>query len=150
MDNLLIGKRIKAVRVAKQLNQKTFSSSLGVSQSFLSGVERGLYSPGTKLFLSINCYFHVNLNWLLTGDGPMYIEEKGLPAVRAAPEIDPEALPPWMGDLIEACQKNKDLAEGLRIFIEGEQRRLEGERLIARGLRESREDDGGAANADGG
>lgn len=76
-SNNLIGGRIRQVRKGKSLTQKDFAAVLGVSQGFYTGIETGRYSPSAEIFTCLAINFKVNINWLLTGEGPMYIENQG-------------------------------------------------------------------------
>lgn len=40
-----LGKRLKRLRESKRWTQEHLASLLGVEQSYVSGIERGLYSP---------------------------------------------------------------------------------------------------------
>jgi DNA polymerase V len=72
----MIGQRIKAIRSHYHLNQLDFSSKLGISQSFLSTVERDEQVPGGEVILALKRYYpNVSAEWLLTGDGEMFLTE---------------------------------------------------------------------------
>ena len=67
-----IGHRIKQLRKSAKLSQIEFARHLSVTQSSISRYESLAGEPDTA-FLSKLCErFHVNLNWLLTGEGEMY------------------------------------------------------------------------------
>jgi transcriptional regulator with XRE-family HTH domain len=75
MDNInlaAIGSRLKEIRKSLKLKQPEFSAKLGVSQSFLSGVEQGSLKPSFQLLLSLYTIYNVNINWLLTGDEDIF------------------------------------------------------------------------------
>jgi len=67
-----IGERIKFVRKEEGLTQKDFSSHLLISQSYLSGLEKGNENPSEKLIKLISLEFGIEYNWLTTGEGKMY------------------------------------------------------------------------------
>ncbi|ACF13360.1 peptidase S24 and S26 domain protein [Chloroherpeton thalassium ATCC 35110] len=50
--------------------------SFGISQSSLSEIENGKFSPGSDIILSLCRYFNIDSNWLLTGTGKMFLEKK--------------------------------------------------------------------------
>lgn len=62
-----IGARIKQIRKSKNLTLKIFAFQLGISQSYLSEVERDLKKPGYELFYSLKTYFNISIDWLITG-----------------------------------------------------------------------------------
>lgn len=76
MNNALIGERIKKVRASKNLTQQAFAESLDITQGFLSKIEKGGFPPAKVLLLAISYSYGININWLLTGEGSMYREEK--------------------------------------------------------------------------
>ncbi len=76
MDNNKIGKRIRQIRKENTLNQKNFAESIGISQNFLSQIEKGSYEPAKSLLISIEYRYGINQKWLMTGKG--YKEKQGL------------------------------------------------------------------------
>lgn len=62
-----IGNRIKDVRHTQGLTQAQFSRSLRISQSHLSGIEKGHYQPSGPVLLLISILFGVNEEWLIKG-----------------------------------------------------------------------------------
>ena len=62
--------RLKLVRGA--VSQKTFAAELGVHENTVSNAERRDSAPQDYL-LKIAAARHVNLHWLLTGQGPMQL-----------------------------------------------------------------------------
>lgn len=69
-----ISQRIKEIRKLKIMSQVQFSKQLQVSQAAVSQYENGFRSPDNTFLSKISDKFHVNLNWLLTGSGPMFQE----------------------------------------------------------------------------
>lgn len=70
-----VGLRVKAVRHKLNLKQGAYAKKLGISQSFLSYIEKGKRKPSYELLLSLLSIFNVNLHWLVTGIGDMFIPE---------------------------------------------------------------------------
>lgn len=64
-----IGYRIKCIRKQNNHNQSEFAKNIGISQGNLSEIEIGNSNPSAETLISIKRTYHVNLNWLLTGDG---------------------------------------------------------------------------------
>lgn len=69
--------RIKLVRESARLSQKEFADALGISQSAISGMERGARQILDRTIHQIATEFGVSEEWLRTGEGEMY---PGLPA----------------------------------------------------------------------
>ncbi len=73
----MIGDRIKNLRISQHLSQADFSSKIGISQSYLSAVERNAKTPGSEVLISLKNLFKFNTDWLLTGEGEMYATKYG-------------------------------------------------------------------------
>lgn len=73
--NREVGQRLRELRKKMGYSQNDFANIMGISRSFLSEVESGksgiTTDPLTKLMIGLN----ININWLLTGDGEIFIEE---------------------------------------------------------------------------
>ena len=63
-----VGRRVRELR-GFDINQKEFARRIGISQSYLSTVERGNVEVGAEILLAISREFKRSLEWLLTGDG---------------------------------------------------------------------------------
>ena len=64
-----IGLRIRTVRKGAALKQKEFARALGISQGFISEVEKGIKVPSDPLVLAIVHRYGVDERWLRTGEG---------------------------------------------------------------------------------
>ena len=97
---LTTGERIKLVRKQQNMNQAEFAKEIAVSPTTVCQLEVGKYniSRSTKHILCTR--FHVNPEWLETGEGTMYSE------FDTAEEIVPE--------LIEILNNNKSLLFAIR------------------------------------
>ncbi len=71
-----ITERFKQIRLSQNLTQQEFADLLVFSQSHLAEIEKGKKEPSRKVLLALITQFHVNINWLLTGKGEMYLDEK--------------------------------------------------------------------------
>jgi SOS-response transcriptional repressor LexA len=69
----VIGKKFIELRKQLKLSQKAMSKELSVSQSAISQIEKGKTSPASELLQNISKAYNININWLLTGIGSMYI-----------------------------------------------------------------------------
>jgi len=72
----MIGKRINEVRKKMGLNQGEFGEHLGCGRSNISQIETGLFSPTARSLAALKSKFNVSLDWLFSGEGSMFIEEK--------------------------------------------------------------------------
>jgi transcriptional regulator with XRE-family HTH domain len=63
----LVGRRIRELR-GFDITQEEFASRIGVSQGYLSAVERGKKEIGAEILLRISREFGKSLEWLLTGE----------------------------------------------------------------------------------
>ena len=66
IDWKAVGRRIRELR-GFDVNQRDFASRLGVSQPYLSSMERGEGEIGAEILLSISREFGKSIEWLLTG-----------------------------------------------------------------------------------
>lgn len=65
MNNSILGKRIKDLREAAQINQLDFSKFLNISNTTLSQYESGKRIPSDEIKLKIANYFNVSIDYLL-------------------------------------------------------------------------------------
>lgn len=68
-----IGKRIKQIRKALNQTQEDFGKSLATSKASLSEIETGKYKAGIELLEKLVKKYNVNLHFLITGEGDMFI-----------------------------------------------------------------------------
>ena len=66
LDLLAIGDRIRQLR-GFNLSQAEFAERVGITQSHLSALERGMKEPGAAVLLAISQEFGKSVDWLLTG-----------------------------------------------------------------------------------
>ncbi len=66
VDWKALGRRIRELR-GFDVTQADFAKRIGVSQSYLSAVERGRKEVGAEILLRISLEFDASLEWLLTG-----------------------------------------------------------------------------------
>jgi transcriptional regulator with XRE-family HTH domain len=63
----VVGRRIRELR-GFDITQKEFARRIGVSQGYLSAIERGKKEIGAEILLKISREFGTSLEWLLTGE----------------------------------------------------------------------------------
>jgi len=75
MENA-VNERLKILRKSLNLSQKEFAEKLGIKQGSYSALETGSSKiTNSSLLLLVNTY-NVNTNWLLYGDGEMFLQSK--------------------------------------------------------------------------
>lgn len=98
------GERIKIVRKAQGLNQSDFAKEIAISTTSVCQLETGRYniSRSTKHLLCQR--FHINPEWLDTGEGEMYTNAETA-----------EGIVP---DLVTVLNDNSRLLKAVKIAIE--------------------------------
>lgn len=86
---MTIGQRIKQVRKACGLTQQVFADRLGLKQNTVGTYEIDKTSPSERTLLDICRVFHVNEEWLRTGEGDMF-----------PPTTPDEHLAAFLGDVM--------------------------------------------------
>ncbi len=69
-----VGNCVKEIRSYFEMNQDEFSARLNISKTNLCEIETGKTKPGSDFFYKIHRAFDVNLNYLFTGQGDMFLE----------------------------------------------------------------------------
>ena len=67
-----LGDRIRAERQKRGESQQVFAEFVGISQSFLSDIERGVQIPGGEVLFSISKYTGLSIDFIVKGG----VEEK--------------------------------------------------------------------------
>lgn len=68
----MIGENIRELRELKNMSRREFGEALYVSQDVINNLERNRVAP-TELMIKCICdTFHVNREWLETGEGEMF------------------------------------------------------------------------------
>ena len=71
-----IGDRLKLLRKCLNLSAKEMADSLNIPVRTIGGYERGENPPNEKFLTQLILVHNVNINWLLSEKGPMFIQEK--------------------------------------------------------------------------
>jgi transcriptional regulator with XRE-family HTH domain len=71
-----IGLKIRNIRKQLGMNQVDFSKSIGISQGNLSEIELGNCKPSSDTLLAIREHFGTDLNWLLSNDNLIDIQDE--------------------------------------------------------------------------
>ncbi len=62
-----IGERIRQLR--GEVSQDDFAPSIGITQSQLSKIERGVLAPSIEMLLRLRKRFGKSVDWILSGEG---------------------------------------------------------------------------------
>ena len=76
LEEIGIGKRLKEVRKALKLTQSEITVPAGLSKSYLSELELGKSKSCSMLYQYLADEHNVNVNYILTGRGKMFIREE--------------------------------------------------------------------------
>ena len=63
-----VGRRVREIR-GFDMTQEEFAERIGISQNYLSTMERGKVEIGAEILLRISREFVKSVEWLLTGKG---------------------------------------------------------------------------------
>jgi transcriptional regulator with XRE-family HTH domain len=83
-----IGRRFKQFRQAIKKSQQKLAHELKVCQTTISSIEMGKSFPRIGIQNYLNIHYHLNLNWLLTGQGEMIIPLGKDSKTADSPQID--------------------------------------------------------------
>jgi transcriptional regulator with XRE-family HTH domain len=100
----VIASRIRAIRESLHLTQKDLAQRLNISGPTLSEFENGKHPLNFDFIYNIHREFHVNLYYLLYGEGEMFQEQGG----------------PLSQRLDRLCKVNKDVSKLLEYFEKSE------------------------------
>jgi len=67
VDWVAVGHRIREMR-GFDMTQEEFAERVGISQNYLSTMERGKVEVGAEILRRISLEFSKNIEWLLTGN----------------------------------------------------------------------------------
>ncbi len=107
-----IGTRIRQLREIKGLNQSNFGKSLGISQMFVSDLEKGTTRPTETLLLAIEYVYKCRKEWIIHGDGEIWKFELDHPEVIDLGQASAKMIQYWTNKL-------------KRIFAEGDKNKID-------------------------
>ncbi len=76
---MTVGQRIKKIRNFLKMSQDTLSKSLNIVRTNLTGYEIDRTFVPHEIMLRLSTQFCVNLHWLLTGEGEMFLDRSEPP-----------------------------------------------------------------------
>ena len=71
-----IGERIKNLRKNMNVTAKDFADILQIPLRTVGSYERNEAQPSPKFFNALIDIYNININWLLTGDGNVFLNEQ--------------------------------------------------------------------------
>ena len=74
-----VGKRLKEIRAILESSQTHMARTLGIAQSTLSQIESEHSQPSFDVLSRLAARYAINLNWLILGDGDMFIRQPEAP-----------------------------------------------------------------------
>ena len=89
-----VNQRIKQVRQKLELSQAKFAEKISISSGYLAGIEVEKRSVNDRLIRLVCITFHVNEDWLRTGEGKMF-DEPTDPAYELAYSTFRKLKPPF-------------------------------------------------------
>lgn len=141
-----LGKRIRNKRKERNESQHVFAENVGISQGFLSDIERDLQVPGGEVLLSISRYIGMSIDYIVKGEEAEYETGMRPYSQAAAPGIEKIPLflcpaaagSPHPGDdyvedvldLAELLKPDKLRGEGTQLFS----CRVTGDSMIGAGI----------------
>ncbi len=81
-----IYERFANIRELKGQNRERFAQTLGTQGSVVSAIESGKREPSKAVMLKMRESCGVSIDWLLTGEGPMFLEQEESPRVTLPPQ----------------------------------------------------------------
>lgn len=110
--------RIKQVRTDNQLTMEQFGNRIGITKSSVSLLESGKNSPSEQTLKLICQEFDVNKEWLLTGNGEMYVkdsqDERYFKNVGKLQRADNETIMHWVNAIAET---SPETLKEIELFI---------------------------------
>lgn len=73
---MTIGKRVKELKNALSMTSSELAEKLNIPVRTIGSYERDEATPGAKFLAALVDDLNVNVNWLLTGRGSMFISKK--------------------------------------------------------------------------
>ncbi len=73
MSKSTVGQRLKFLRELNKMTKIGLANASGISSSYLTMAEKEERVPSGDILLKIARYFEVSLDWLMTGEGEMYM-----------------------------------------------------------------------------
>ena len=116
MENLKeIGKRIKKVREVLNLTQKELCNIIGIGRAILTKYENGDLIPSQKFLKLLRYELKVNPNWILTGEGEMFLNDEKEKIIRIEKQDVKGKLLPVLGYLSGGIPEKQNVIDWIII-----------------------------------
>jgi SOS-response transcriptional repressor LexA len=79
--------RIRKFLEKENLNARKFAQIIGISEASVSRILKGTDKPSLDTLVSIAIHCKLNMNWLLSGQGSMFLSPEGIEADRRIPIV---------------------------------------------------------------
>ncbi len=116
----MIGKRIKALRLTLKVTQTDLAKKLNVKPSAISQIESGKINPSTEKMKLLTRLCDVNLHWLITGKGPMWVDPRDSRKKTREKLQEVRAFIHSELDILTRTREQQNWAESLDIPVSGE------------------------------
>ena len=104
-----IGRRLRYIREVKNLSQAEMGNSLGIQYQHVSKYERGESVPTWENLTKLLELYNVNLNWLLTGRGSIFLTPLGYEEKEENPKHRVRDLDTKIDEIVEELKKDSEL-----------------------------------------
>jgi transcriptional regulator with XRE-family HTH domain len=116
MENLKeIGKRIKKVREVLNLTQKELCDIIGIGRAILTKYENGDLIPSQKFLKLLKYELKVNPNWILTGEGEMFLNDEKEKIIKIEKQDVKGKLLPVLGYLSSGIPEKQNVIDWIII-----------------------------------
>ena len=105
----LLAERLRKLRNTLGLTQEQFAKELGVSFATVNRYEKGKRAPDAEFFQVLVDRYKVNLNWLFTGKGPMFLVDSAKQADSELFEILSVLSPERQRDLVNVLREISEI-----------------------------------------
>lgn len=113
-----IGDRFKYFRESLQINKAEMARRLTASPSLISDIEIGRKEPSKNLIISMMAIFGCNANWLLTGEGEMFLDTVEAPkGIKVLIEPQKGAIPYYDVDVMAHIAEALDVRENPAAYV---------------------------------
>ena len=134
----MLGKRLKTLRETLGITQKELARTLGVSEMTIRRYEANKFQPDAEVLSKLAKAYNINLHWLLTGEGEMFIKrEHKTPTEKASivPELAsflallPEEQQKQLASIFKEFLKTSSAMPSGHISPHSEEKRAESDRI---------------------
>ena len=112
--NTDIGSRLKYVLEDKKMSLKEFSRQSGISYRTLQEYMKNKMVPGGELLVELRYKLNISIDWLLTGEGPMYLSTQISSLNSTSIDLLKEGLEKLKEERMEEMQKVNEMKEKLK------------------------------------